>query len=71
MEVMQARFLKPAEAEVDEAIAHFREQRDGLGDRTEQDLIATVHFICEYPFTGKPISEAVRKFSSQHIFATT
>lgn len=35
---MRARFLKPAEIEVDEAIAYFDQQREGLGDRFEQDL---------------------------------
>lgn len=57
-----ARFLKPAEAEVDEAVIYFDEQRPGLGDRFEQDLLATVTFIIEHPLSGKRISEHVRKF---------
>ncbi|HEU4886948.1 MAG TPA: type II toxin-antitoxin system RelE/ParE family toxin [Thermoanaerobaculia bacterium] len=59
---MQARFLRPAEAEVEEAVAYFDEQRPGLGDRFEQDLLAAVSFVSEHPFSGKPLSELVRKF---------
>ena len=59
---MQARFLEPAEAEVDEAVAYFDEQRDGLGDRFEQDLLDTVTFLTEYPFAGKALTKRVRKF---------
>lgn len=59
---MRARFLKPAEAEVDEAVTYFDEQRTGLGERFEQDLLATVSFVTTHPFSGKPISKLVRKF---------
>ena len=38
---MQARFLKPAESEVDEAIAYLDQQREGLGDRFEQVILIT------------------------------
>lgn len=60
---MQARFLEPAEAEVDEAVAYFDEQRPGLGDRFEQDLLATLRHIGEHPFSGKPLTEHIRKFA--------
>jgi plasmid stabilization system protein ParE len=58
---MSARFLKPAQAEVDEAVAYFDEQRPGLGDRFEQDLLATLNFVTEHPRSGKPLTERVRK----------
>lgn len=58
---MRATFLKPAEAEVAEAIAYFDAQRDGLGDRFEQDLIATVHAVTERPLSGKIVHGRVRK----------
>ena len=58
---MQARFLKPAEAEIDEAVTYFDEQRTGLGERFEQDLLATVRFITGHPFSGKSMSGLVRK----------
>ena len=59
---MPARFLKPAEVEVDEAVAYYDERRTGLGDRFEQDLLATVQFITEHPLSGKPLSENARKW---------
>ena len=59
---MRARFLKPAQAEVDEAVSYFDEQRVGLGDRFERDLVATVTFLAEHPRSGKSIGENVRKF---------
>jgi len=62
---MQARFLKPAESEIDEAIVYFDERREGLGDRFEQDLRATVDFVIAHPFSGKPLTERVRKFPLQ------
>lgn len=58
----RARFLKPAEAEVDEAVVYFDEQRAGLGDRFEQDLLATVTFVSEHPLSVKPLTDRVRKF---------
>ncbi|HKO56926.1 MAG TPA: hypothetical protein VJ276_13710 [Thermoanaerobaculia bacterium] len=36
---MRVRFLRPAEAEIDEAVTYFDEQRPGLGDRFEQGCI--------------------------------
>ncbi|MFL6244631.1 MAG: type II toxin-antitoxin system RelE/ParE family toxin [Thermoanaerobaculia bacterium] len=59
---MQARFLKPAELEVDEAVAYFDQQREGLGDRFEQDLQETVSFITRRPLTGQPLTKLVRRF---------
>jgi toxin ParE2 len=59
---MRARFLRPAEAEVDEAVAYFDQQREGLGDRFEQDLLATVRFITQHPLTGHPLTRSARKF---------
>ena len=59
---MRARFLKAAEVEVDEAVAYFDTQRDGLGDRFEQDLQNTVAFVTEHPQSGRAIRGRVRKF---------
>lgn len=60
--MIRARFLKPAENEVDEAVAYFDEQRPGLGDRFEQDLFATINFLVDHPLSGKLINERVRMF---------
>lgn len=59
---MQARFLRPAELEVDDAVAYFDEQRQDLGDRFEQDLLESLAFIKEYPLAGKALTSQVRKF---------
>jgi plasmid stabilization system protein ParE len=59
---MRARFLEPAEAETDDAVAYFDAQREGLGDRFEQDLLSTVTYIRQHPLSGKKLSARVRKF---------
>src|SRR5262245_3317411 len=59
---MQARFLKPAEVEIEEAITYLDQQRQGLGDRFEQDLESTVTFVTAHPRSGKALTERVRKF---------
>jgi plasmid stabilization system protein ParE len=59
---MFARFLKPAQAEVDEAVEYFDSQRNGLGDRFEEDLRNTVAALSAHPLTGRTISGRVRKF---------
>jgi plasmid stabilization system protein ParE len=46
---------------VEEAVAYFDEQRDGLGDRFERELADTVEILAEYPRSGKPLSKLVRK----------
>ena len=59
---MRVRFLKPAQAEVDEAVAYFDQQREGLGDRFEQDLLATLQSMTDQPLAGKLISGQVRRW---------
>jgi plasmid stabilization system protein ParE len=59
--VTPVRFLQPAEAEVDEAVEYFDQQRDGLGDRFLRDLQTTTAFIAERPRSGKPLTPTVRK----------
>jgi plasmid stabilization system protein ParE len=58
---MQVRFLRPAESEADEAVEYFDGQRNGLGERFEQDLQDAVDFVREHPLSGKPITDSVRK----------
>jgi plasmid stabilization system protein ParE len=59
---MRARFLGPAQAEVDEAVEYFDAQREGLGDRFEDDLRNTVEALVARPLTGRLLTERVRKF---------
>ncbi len=42
---MPLRFLKAAQPEIEEAVAYFDEQREGLGDRFQIDLQNTIDFI--------------------------
>lgn len=56
------RFLEPAEWELEEAIAYFNRQVQGLGDRFEREVEATVALIAEHPEIGSPITKRVRKF---------
>jgi plasmid stabilization system protein ParE len=60
--VRNVRFLAAAEAEANEATAYFDAQRNGLGDRFEQDLQDTIDFVREHPLSGKQLRKLVRKF---------
>jgi len=60
--VIDVRFLRVAEAEVDEAIAYFDGQRAGLGERFEAALLDAVQFIARRPLAGPVIGGRVRKF---------
>jgi plasmid stabilization system protein ParE len=59
--VRQTRFLRAAEAEADEAVAYFDEQRPGLGDRFEQELTDALEVLKQFPRSGKPLTTLVRK----------
>jgi len=60
--VTRTRFLELAESELEEAIAYFNRRIEGLGDRFEREVEATVALIAEYPEIGSPITKRVRKF---------
>jgi plasmid stabilization system protein ParE len=60
--VTVVRFLRPAEVEANDAVEYFDDQRNGLGDRFEQDLLETLAFLRKHPLSGKRLSEAVRRF---------
>ena len=45
----RTRFLELAESELEEAIAYFNRQVEGLGDRFEREVEATVALITEHP----------------------
>jgi len=60
--VTRTRFLELAESELEEAIAYFNRQVEGLGDRFEREVEATVALITERPEIGSPITTRVRKF---------
>lgn len=57
-----ARFLEPAEAELEEAVAYFDRQFNDLGDRFKRQVELTVALIAEHPEIGSPLTKRVRKF---------
>ena len=58
----RSRFLELAESELEEAIAYFNRQVEGLGNRFEREVEATVALITQHPEIGSPITKRVRKF---------
>ena len=46
---MSLRLLKPAQAELDEAIAWYAEQAPGLGDAFLIETLKTMQLIEQYP----------------------
>lgn len=58
----QVRFLDPAEAEIDEAVAYFDQQLQGLGDRFQREIERTVAVITQHPDIGSPVTRRIRKF---------
>ena len=58
----QVRFLEPAEAEVEEAVAFFDRQLVGLGDRFQREVEHTLALIAERPDIGSPLTKRIRKF---------
>jgi plasmid stabilization system protein ParE len=60
--VRVVRFLRPAEVEANDAVEYFDDQRNGLGDRFEQDLLETLAFVRKHPLSGKRLTKVVRRF---------
>lgn len=57
----QARFLEPAEAELEEHVAYFDRQVAGLGERFEQEVRFAISLISEHPKIGPPLTKRIRK----------
>jgi toxin ParE2 len=60
--VRQVRFLEPADAEVEEAIAYLDRQVIGLGDRFEREVENTVALIANHPEIGSSLTKRILKF---------
>jgi plasmid stabilization system protein ParE len=58
---VKTRFLTPARVEFTDAIAHYHEQRKGLGFRFSDEVKITIQRIVEYPEAGSPLSKATRQ----------
>lgn len=53
--------LDAAEKELQEAVNHYNEQRDGLGDEFADEVERTVRRICDNPGAWTRLSESVRR----------
>jgi plasmid stabilization system protein ParE len=58
---MKIRFLKPAQSEVDNAVAWYDSQSFGLGIQFLDDLDRTVRRIVSYPLSCPEIEPALRR----------
>jgi len=59
--VKNARFLEPADAELEGHISYFEKQLIGLGERFEQEVRYAVGLVSEHPRIGAPLTKRVRK----------
>ena len=58
---MKIRFLKPAQSEVDDAVAWYDSQSCSLGTQFLDDLDRTVRRIAAYPLASAKIEEHLRR----------
>ena len=65
---MQPRFLKPAQAEIQEIVAYLETQRAGLGSRFQQDLRRTLRLLLANPMAGHALTRRLRRLRL-HSFA--
>ncbi|MBI4826083.1 MAG: type II toxin-antitoxin system RelE/ParE family toxin [Nitrospirae bacterium] len=58
---MKVRFLKPAQSEVDDAVAWYDSQSRNLGTQFLDDLDRAVRRIVAYPLSNIKIEEDIRR----------
>lgn len=58
---MNVRFLKPAQAELDEAIQWYARQAPGLGDAFLIETLAAMKLIEQFPLAWHPLSPEIRR----------
>jgi plasmid stabilization system protein ParE len=54
-------FLQPAKDELNEAIAYYEAQREGLGEEFAQEIINTVQRILDHPKAWSNLSGNIRR----------
>ncbi len=59
---MTVRFLVPAEAEVDEAVAYYNMQRDGFGRDFARAIYVGLERISEFPNAWSPFGDHLRRY---------
>jgi len=58
---MKVRFLKPAQSEVDDAVAWYDSQSHGLGTQFLDDLDRVIRRIVAYPLSSMEIEQGLRR----------
>jgi len=58
---MRVSFLAPAETELDEAIAFYEHQQEGLGDEFLVEVLLTLERIKGFPSAWPQISQRIRR----------
>lgn len=58
---MRFTFHPDAEAELDQAVAHYEDKQSGLGLELADEVLATITRILDYPKAGPPFSKNTRR----------
>ena len=58
---MKTRFLPAAAAEVDEAVAWYDAQREGLGAEFAEAVVESVGRAKKHPLAWKPVSDRLKQ----------
>ena len=58
---MKVRFLKPAQAEVDDAFAWYDSQAHGMGTQFLDDLDRVIRRIVAYPLSSVEVERGLRR----------
>ena len=58
---MEVRFLAPAHAELEEAVAYYETQKAGLGSQFTEEVKRAIQRILEYPEAWAPVSRRTRR----------
>ncbi|MDP2681928.1 MAG: type II toxin-antitoxin system RelE/ParE family toxin [Deltaproteobacteria bacterium] len=58
---MKVRFLKPAQSEVDDAVAWYNFQSRGLGMQFLDDIDRAIRRIASYPLSNVEIEQGLRR----------
>jgi hypothetical protein len=58
---MNLRFLSPAEQELDDAVAWYNQQADGLGNEFLDELDRAIRRIATYPLSCQEIDPGLRR----------
>ncbi len=58
---MEVKFLAPAQAELEEAVAYYETQKEGLGSQFTEEVKRTIQRILQYPEAWALISRRTRR----------